>query len=239
MRLQGTACPFLRHEFLAALEHTGCVGKRTGWTPAHLAAFEHGQLVAAAPAYRKSHSWGEFVFDFGWAQAYERHGLAYYPKLRVRRAVLARSTARACCSRRDARELQRRAGAGTAGSLRARIGIVGTCAVHRRWRTRGIRGAGLAAAPRRAVPLAQSRLCVVRPVPGNLQGREAQEGPARTAPLRGSRHHLRDPVGWAADTGTAAIRPPCACAHLPAARARALPQPGVLHRAGAETLAMR
>jgi uncharacterized protein len=79
--LEGTDCPFLRHEFLAALEHARCVGKRTGWTPAHLAAFEDGKLVAAAPVYRKSHSWGEFVFDFGWAQAYERHGLAYYPKL--------------------------------------------------------------------------------------------------------------------------------------------------------------
>lgn len=79
--LQGTSCPFLRHEFLGALEHTGCVGKGTGWTPAHMAVFEHGRLIGAAPTYRKSHSWGEFVFDFGWAQAYERHGLSYYPKL--------------------------------------------------------------------------------------------------------------------------------------------------------------
>ena len=63
--LQGTTCPFLRHEFLAALEHTGCVGRRTGWNPAHVVAFEQGKLVAAAPAYGKSHSWGEFVFDFG------------------------------------------------------------------------------------------------------------------------------------------------------------------------------
>ena len=79
--LDGASCPFLRHEFLAALEHTGCVGRGTGWTPAHLAAFDQDRLVAATPMYRKSHSWGEFVFDFGWAQAYERHGFAYYPKL--------------------------------------------------------------------------------------------------------------------------------------------------------------
>ena len=79
--LRGTDCPFLRHEFLAALEHTGCVGRGTGWTPAHLALFEAGRLIGAAPVYRKTHSWGEFVFDFGWAQAYARHGLAYYPKL--------------------------------------------------------------------------------------------------------------------------------------------------------------
>lgn len=79
--LRGAECPFLRHEFLAALEHTGCVGRGSGWTPAHLALFEGSHLRAAAPVYRKTHSWGEFVFDFGWAQAYARHGLAYYPKL--------------------------------------------------------------------------------------------------------------------------------------------------------------
>lgn len=79
--LRGADSPFLRHEFLQALEDTQCVGADTGWTPAHLALFEGGRLVAAAPLYRKSHSWGEFVFDFGWAQAHERHGLGYYPKL--------------------------------------------------------------------------------------------------------------------------------------------------------------
>ena len=79
--LHGTDCPFLRHEFLAALEHNGCVGASKGWTPAHLALFENGRLCAAAPVYRKHHSWGEFVFDFGWAQAYSREGLDYYPKL--------------------------------------------------------------------------------------------------------------------------------------------------------------
>jgi predicted N-acyltransferase len=82
-RLAGAACPFLRHEFLAALEETGCVGRGTGWTPMHLVVFDGDELVAAAPVYRKTHSWGEFVFDFAWAQAYARHGLAYYPKLVV------------------------------------------------------------------------------------------------------------------------------------------------------------
>jgi uncharacterized protein len=79
--LVGAQCPFLRHEFLAALEHSGCVSERTGWAPAHLALWQKRELVAAAPVYRKTHSWGEFVFDFGWAQAYARHGLNYYPKL--------------------------------------------------------------------------------------------------------------------------------------------------------------
>ena len=79
--LTGADCPFLRHEFLDALESTGCVGAAAGWLPAHLALFDRERLVAAAPLYRKTHSWGEFVFDFSWAQAHERHGLPYYPKL--------------------------------------------------------------------------------------------------------------------------------------------------------------
>ncbi len=53
----------------------------TGWTPAHVVAEESGRLVGAMPLYRKDHSWGEFVFDFAWARAYEQHGLPYYPKL--------------------------------------------------------------------------------------------------------------------------------------------------------------
>jgi uncharacterized protein len=80
--LAGTNCPFLRHEFLAALEHSGCVDPANGWSAAHIALFDGGgKLIAAAPAYYKAHSWGEFVFDFSWAQAYERQGLRYYPKL--------------------------------------------------------------------------------------------------------------------------------------------------------------
>ncbi|MGH8261079.1 MAG: GNAT family N-acetyltransferase, partial [Steroidobacteraceae bacterium] len=81
--LAGTDSPFLRHEFLAALEHTGCVGPDLGWTPCHIALSDARGLAAAAPAYVKSHSYGEFVFDFGWAQAYTRFGRRYYPKLTV------------------------------------------------------------------------------------------------------------------------------------------------------------
>ncbi len=80
--LSGAQAPFLRHEFLAALEHQNCVGTTSGWTPSHLTLRDAtGRLVAAMPLYRKLHSWGEFVFDFSWAQAYTRAGLAYYPKL--------------------------------------------------------------------------------------------------------------------------------------------------------------
>ncbi len=73
--------PFLRHEFLAALEHHQCVGKKFGWLPCHIAIYEQQQLVAALPLYEKYNSYGEFVFDQSWAQAYHQHGMAYYPKL--------------------------------------------------------------------------------------------------------------------------------------------------------------
>jgi predicted N-acyltransferase len=73
--------PFLQHAFLHALEATGCVGPDIGWEPVHLALFRNGQLDAAMPLYVKHHSWGEFVFDWAWADAYRRHGLNYYPKL--------------------------------------------------------------------------------------------------------------------------------------------------------------
>jgi predicted N-acyltransferase len=80
--LDATGHPFTRHAFLDALECTGCVGPDTGWIPAHLVVREssHRQLVAAVPQYLKTHSWGEFVFDWSWAQSYGRAGLEYYPK---------------------------------------------------------------------------------------------------------------------------------------------------------------
>lgn len=74
--------PFLRHEFLQALEEHGCATIEAGWQPHHLIGEDAaGTLVAAAPLYLKSHSYGEFVFDFAWAEASHRLGRAYYPKL--------------------------------------------------------------------------------------------------------------------------------------------------------------
>jgi len=76
--------PFLSYAFLSALEDSGCVGGRTGWYPRHLLVREGcGGIVAAAPAYLKTHSQGEYVFDYGWADAFERAGGRYYPKLQV------------------------------------------------------------------------------------------------------------------------------------------------------------
>ena len=81
--LIGTDVPFLRHEFLVALERTGCVGPGTGWEPRYITLQDEDGLAAAVPSFTKSHSYGEFVFDFGWAQAYARLGLRYYPKLTI------------------------------------------------------------------------------------------------------------------------------------------------------------
>jgi uncharacterized protein len=81
--LEGTeAQPFLRHEFLASLEESGCTRPQTGWLPQHLVLEDgQGRALGALPLYRKGHSRGEFVFDFAWANAYAQHGLKYYPKL--------------------------------------------------------------------------------------------------------------------------------------------------------------
>lgn len=90
--LAGTENPFTRYEFLHALEKTGCTNSRTGWAPFHIAVYEAlgesvkppnqdvGAPIAVMPLYLKDNSWGEYVFDWSWANAYQSHGLNYYPK---------------------------------------------------------------------------------------------------------------------------------------------------------------
>jgi predicted N-acyltransferase len=80
-RLAGTDNPFLSWSFLHALEASRSTTGRTGWRPCHLLVEEHGRPVAVAPLYLKSHSYGEYVFDHGWAEGYRRAGGSYYPKL--------------------------------------------------------------------------------------------------------------------------------------------------------------
>jgi predicted N-acyltransferase len=75
--------PFLSHAFLSALENSASVGPGTGWSPAPILIEEQGRLLAGAPAYLKSHSQGEYVFDHGWAEAWQSAGGQYYPKLQV------------------------------------------------------------------------------------------------------------------------------------------------------------
>ncbi|MBT9596513.1 MAG: N-acetyltransferase [Vitreoscilla sp.] len=78
---QPSPTPFLRHEFLAQLHQSGCAVAETGWAPAFIGLYRGDQLAGAVAAYLKSHSYGEYVFDWAWADAYRRHGLEYYPKL--------------------------------------------------------------------------------------------------------------------------------------------------------------
>ncbi|HKE11923.1 MAG TPA: GNAT family N-acetyltransferase [Myxococcota bacterium] len=82
-RLVGDGSPFLEWDFLVSLEQAGCVGAASGWEPRPLLVREGGALVAACPLYVKGNSQGEFVFDFAWADAAQRAGVRYYPKLLV------------------------------------------------------------------------------------------------------------------------------------------------------------
>lgn len=72
--------PFLKYEFLVALEESGSVSCQSGWQPHHLVIENEAEIIAAVPGYIKSHSYGEYVFDHSWANAYHQHGLDYYPK---------------------------------------------------------------------------------------------------------------------------------------------------------------
>ncbi len=77
----GEHYPFLRSSFLSGLEETGCTTERSGWQPAHITLSQGEEKLATIPAYIKSHSYGEYVFDWSWADAWQRMGLKYYPKL--------------------------------------------------------------------------------------------------------------------------------------------------------------
>ena len=112
--LRGNDDPFVSHAFLHGLEVHGCLRPDWGWTPHHLGLWDGGRLLAAAPAYLKTNSHGEFVFDHAWAHAYARHGLDYFPKLlcavpyspvtgpRLLAPDAARRRARAGCGARSA-----------------------------------------------------------------------------------------------------------------------------------------
>ena len=77
---QQAPTPFMRHEYLAAMDQSESARPKTGWTPRFITLWRGEQLEAACALYRKAHSYGEYVFDWAWANAYEQHGLAYYPK---------------------------------------------------------------------------------------------------------------------------------------------------------------
>jgi uncharacterized protein len=83
LALQGSPGPFMRHEYLAAMDRSGSASPATGWTPRFMTLWRGGALQAACALYLKHHSYGEYVFDWAWASAYEQHGLGYYPKALV------------------------------------------------------------------------------------------------------------------------------------------------------------
>jgi uncharacterized protein len=80
LALQSQPSPFLRHEYLAAMHQSGSASPATGWTPRFITLWQDDTLCGACPLYLKDHSYGEFVFDHAWANAYQQHGLPYYPK---------------------------------------------------------------------------------------------------------------------------------------------------------------
>jgi uncharacterized protein len=89
--------PFIQHDFLQALEASGCVSAATGWQPHHLIVTQADAVVAIMPLYLKSHSYGEYIFDFSWARAYEHYGLPYYPKLLSAIPFVPATGSRLCC----------------------------------------------------------------------------------------------------------------------------------------------
>jgi predicted N-acyltransferase len=139
--------PFIRFDFLDALEEAGCAVERTGWAPQHLAVEdEHGRIGAVMPLYLKSHSQGEYIFDHAWADAYERAGGRYYPKV-LSAAPFTPATGARFLARPDAEPGQARAvllGGGLA--LCERYGASGlniNFLTEDEWRWAGVQGMGL------------------------------------------------------------------------------------------------
>jgi len=119
--------PFVSHAFLSALERSGSVGAKSGWTPAHTLIEDNaGRLFAAAPAYVKAHSLGEYVFDQAFAEAYRRAGGRYYPKIQVA-VPFTPATGRRLLLREDAPEPAR---AALIGALRALCRSAGASSLH-------------------------------------------------------------------------------------------------------------
>jgi predicted N-acyltransferase len=138
--------PFVSHAFLSALEESDSVSAESGWLPHHLVAYgADGRLVAAAPLYVKGHSYGEYVFDWGWAEAYERAGGRYYPKLQGA-VPFTPVTGPRLLVRRDANlEEHRRLLAAAMVELAKQLGV-------------SSRGSRFPGAPWSAIPLGQRRL---------------------------------------------------------------------------------
>ncbi len=195
MRSAATSSPFLRHEFLAALEHTGCVAGSSGWDPCYFTLSDGQGLAAAVPAFRKSHSYGEFVFDFAWAQAYARFGSRYYPKLTVAvpftpatgpRLLIRADLDPAATARQLLAEIEGYAGEPFASPRFTRCFSMSLPA-------QACEQAGWLLRRDCQFHWTQSRLRDLRRLSRDLHGREAQESAARAAARGRGGHSLRDP----------------------------------------------
>ena len=184
--------PFVAHAFLRALEESGSVGGRTGWTPAHvLVEDDNGRLVAAAPTYLKTHSQGEYVFDHGWADAYERAGGRYYPKVQIA-APFTPVTGRRLLVAADAPDGAAQALiAGWRALARGGRRVVGPCHFLRPSGLGALAARRVRAAHRRAVSFRQPGLRRLRRLPRRPRLAQAQGDQARTARRAGRRHSGR------------------------------------------------
>ena len=180
-RLAPPGDPFLSAEYLGAMEASRSAATKTGWQPLHIAVEDAGELVAAAPLYAKGHSWGEYVFDHAWADAYRRAGGSYYPKLQVAvpftpvpgRRLLAQNRQPATPS---SRPCTRRWSSSHLSSLHVTFCTAG--------RGRGAAQGRLPRPPRRPVPLGEPRLRRLRRLPRVPAQLEEEDGPqgARAGP---------------------------------------------------------
>ncbi len=135
--------PFLSHAFLKALETSKSVSPRAGWTPAHVLVEQGADLVGAAPTYVKTHSQGEYVFDFAWADAYERAGGRYYPKLQIAVPFTPVAGRRFLVAEGADRDLVTEALVGGLKALRSKVGassIHATFVTRAEWEFAGARG---------------------------------------------------------------------------------------------------
>ena len=218
--------PFVRHEFLSALIDTGCASARSGWRPQFLLVRRAGALVAAMPLFAKSHSYGEYVFDWAWADAHERHGIEYYPKL---------LSAIPFTPVRGPRLL----GKDKEVLVEAALDLArDTSSLHVLFPAEDELPALLEtrhdAAPHGAVPLAQRRLRRLRGFPAAHEARAAQEHPAG-APAGARRRRFALVGGGNGDPAPAlGVLQPLLSPHLRRAPLEPVPQPGFLpaHRRG-------
>ena len=182
--------PFFDHEFLGALERSGSVGGANGWSPVYLVCEEGGSVLGAMPLYLKTDSYGEYVFDWEWAHAYQQHGLPYYPKL-VAAVPFTPATGPKLLVRPDVangtdRAPVVRALLDEARELGDEYGVSSSHALFLPERELAdFTAQGFAVRHSLAVPLAQPRLRRVLGLPRDPRRQETPPGRARTPPARG------------------------------------------------------